>query len=105
MTEYIAMLVLALSLTAQAQEGPHPKEKHEGRPHRPHLTDEQKKQRDALIVKYDINKDGKLDKEERAKVSEEDRKLLRSFGPPGGPRGPRPHDGRSPKGEKPEHNK
>ena len=32
----------------------------------------------------------------RIKVSEEDRKLLRSFGPPGGPRGPR-KDGPHPK--------
>jgi hypothetical protein len=31
-----------------------------------------------------------LDKEERIKVSDEDRKLLRRFGPPpGGPRGPK----------------
>jgi hypothetical protein len=32
----------------------------------------------------------RMDKEERAKVSEDDRKLLRSFGPPpGGPKGPK----------------
>jgi hypothetical protein len=40
-----------------------------------------------------------LDKEERAKISDEDRKLMRSFGPPpggpGGPRGPK-HDGPPP---------
>ncbi len=61
-----------------------------------------KKQRSELIAKYDANKDGKLDKEERTKVSDNDRKLMRSFGPPpGGPRGPK-HDGPPPKdGERP----
>ena len=36
--------------------------------HGPKLTDEQK----AIIAKYDTNKDGKLDKEERAKITPED---------------------------------
>ena len=97
MNKYIAMMVLALSLSVNAQEGPkgppHQQlaaEQPAGRPPRPQLTEEQKKQRAELVAKYDVNKDGKLDKEERAKVSEEDRKKLRSFGPPpGGPRGPR----------------
>lgn len=52
---------------------------------RPLLTEEQKKQRDAIVKKYDTNKNGKLDLEERKNVSEEDRKLLR---PPG--KGPKP---------------
>jgi len=97
MIRYISMLFVALALTVNAQEGPKgprpqdgpPKEQREGPP-RPKLTDEQKKQRDAIVAKYDTNKDGKLDKEERAKVSEEDRRALRRFGPPpGGPRGPK----------------
>jgi len=98
--KYLFVLLVAAALTANAQEGPRgprpqdgpPKEQREGPP-RPKLTDEQKKQRDAIVAKYDINKDGKLDKEERTKVSDEDRKVLRSFGPPpGGPRkdGPPP---------------
>ena len=98
--KYLFALLMAAALTANAQEGPRgprpqdgpPKEHREGPP-RPRLTDEQKKQRDAIVAKYDTNKDGKLDKEERTKVSEEDRKALRSFGPPpGGPRkdGPPP---------------
>jgi hypothetical protein len=83
------LLVLTAALTLNAQEGP--KDPPPGnRPPRPQLTEEQKAKRDALIAKYDANKDGKLDREERAKVSDEDRKLLRSFGPPpGGPRGPK----------------
>lgn len=100
--KYLFALLVAAALTANAQEGPRgprgprpqdgpPKEQREGPP-RPKLTDEQKKQRDAIIAKYDTNKDGKLDREERTKVSDDDRKLMRSFGPPGGPRkdGPPP---------------
>ena len=40
------------------------------------LTDEQKAERKALIEKYDKNKDGKLDKEERAAMSAEDKEKL-----------------------------
>jgi hypothetical protein len=96
------LVVLAAVLTLNAQEGPKGPPTGGARPPlRPRLTEEQQKQRDALVSKYDTNKDGKLDKEERAKVSDEDRKLLRSFGPPGGPRGPR-KDGPPPKdGDRP----
>jgi hypothetical protein len=98
---YKYLLVLAAAFTLNAQEGPKGPPPGEGRPPRPKLTEEQKKQRTELIAKYDANKDGKLDKEERAKVSDDDRKLLRSFGPPpGGPRGPKndapPKDGDRP---------
>ena len=90
MYKYLLVLTAALSLNAQeGPKGPPPG----NRPPRPQLTEEQKAQRAALVAKYDANKDGKLDKEERTKVSEDDRKLLRSFGPPpGGPKGPK-HDG------------
>ncbi len=36
-------------------------------------TPEQKQERKALIEKYDANKDGKLDKDEMAKMSQEDK--------------------------------
>ena len=87
MLKYLVVLAAALTLNAQeGPKGPPPAD----RPPRPKLTEEQKKQRAELVAKYDANKDGKLDKEERTKVSDEDRKLLRSFGPPPG----RPkHDG------------
>ena len=87
---YKYLLVLAAAFTLNAQEGPKGPPPGEGRPPRPKLTGEQKKQRSELIAKYDANKDGKLDKEERTKVSDNDRKTLRSFGPPpGGPKGPK----------------
>src|SRR6266568_4268073 len=38
-------------------------------PDKPKLTDEQKAVRKEMVAKYDANKDGKLDKEERAKMS------------------------------------
>ena len=103
------LLTLITALCVSAQEGP--KKPQTGgpdpvpphlRPERPKLTEEQKKQRDALVSKYDANKDGKLDKEERLKVSDEDRQQLRRFGPPpGGPKGPK-KDGPPPKdGDRP----
>ena len=101
MLKYLLVLTAALSLNAQ--EGPKgpPPQGGPGRPPRPQLTEEQKKQRAELVAKYDANKDGKLDKEERTKVSDDDRKLLRSFGPPpGGPRGPK-HDGPPKDGDRP----
>ena len=92
MYKYLLVLVTTFTLNAQQSPktgGPDPIPPHL-RPERPKLTEEQKKQRNELIAKYDTNKDGKMDKEERAKVSDADRKLMRSFGPPpGGPRGPK----------------
>ena len=87
MLKYLLVLLTAASVYAQeGPKGPPPG----NRPPRPALTEEQKKQRAEIVAKYDTNKDGKLDREERTNVSEEDRKALRSFGPPpGGPRGPR----------------
>lgn len=88
------LLALLITFVVNAQEGPKtggpdPVPPHL-RPKRPKLTEEQKKQRDSIVSKYDANKDGKLDKEERIKVTDEDRKTLRRFGPPpGGPRGPK----------------
>lgn len=83
MKTIIALLALATTVVAQD-----PKPEHKGPPGRPPgpprppLTEEQKKARAEVIAKYDTNKDGKLDKEERKAVSKEDRKKL---GPPGRP--------------------
>jgi predicted lipoprotein with Yx(FWY)xxD motif len=60
MKKYIAIAVASASLAFAAEKV----EKKRG----PVLTDEQK----AIIAKYDTNKDGKLDKEERAKMTAED---------------------------------
>ncbi|MGC8887407.1 MAG: hypothetical protein ACP5MG_09655 [Verrucomicrobiia bacterium] len=45
------------------------------------LTPEQKQERKALIEKYDANKDGKLDKDELAKMSQEDKDKWQSLKP------------------------
>jgi hypothetical protein len=47
---------------------------------KPALTEEQKKARKELLSKYDANKDGKLDKEERAKITDEDKARLKKAG-------------------------
>ena len=73
-------IILGLSLTALAQDGPKPP-KSQGRKGPPK----------EFLEKYDTNKDGKLDQEERSKVSKEDKK---KFAPrrrgPSGPPSPRP---------------
>jgi hypothetical protein len=83
-------LLVATSLVAQVpkehppgQRPPPLEERQRSKgPKPPKLTEEQKKQRDAIVSKYDLNKNGKLELEERKNVNEEDRKVLRSFGPP-----------------------
>lgn len=64
MKKYIA-LALITAMTVVAAEKAEKK-------HGPVLTDEQK----AIVAKYDTNKDGKLDKEERAKMTDEDKAKL-----------------------------
>ena len=65
-------ITCALSLAAYADDDNKAEagKKHEAKP-------EQKAARKALLEKYDTNKDGKLDKEERAKVSVEDKAKLK----------------------------
>lgn len=67
---------LCLSLATLAQDGP-----------KPSKSQEKKGPPKELIEKYDTNKDGKLDKEERSKISEEDKKKFapRRKGPKGNP--------------------
>ena len=73
-------IILGLSLTTLAQDGP-----------KPPKSQERKGPPKEFLEKYDTNKDGKLDKEERSKVSQEDKK---KFAPrrrgPNGPPPPRP---------------
>ncbi len=70
-----AVLTLALlctaALTLQAQDAPKKKKE---------LTDDQKAVMKELLAKYDANKDGKLDKEERAKMSQEDKDKMEKAG-------------------------
>jgi hypothetical protein len=58
-------LIGTLALTASAAE--------KGKRQHKQLTDEQKTVQKDMVAKYDANKDGKLDKEERAKMSAEDK--------------------------------
>lgn len=44
------------------------------------LTAEQKKLRQEIVTKYDANKDGKLDKDERAAISAEDKTRMEKAG-------------------------
>ena len=56
----------ALVLAVQAGDGNQGKKKHE-------QTAEQKTLKKDMLAKYDTNKDGKLDKAEKAKLSAEDK--------------------------------
>jgi hypothetical protein len=64
----------ALALAVQAAEGKKERK----------LTDEQKKVMKEITDKYDTNKDGKLDREERAKISAEDKEKMEKAGLPTG---------------------
>ncbi len=70
-------ILLGFSLTSSAQDAP-----------RTPKSQERKGPPKEFLEKYDTNKDGKLDREERSKVSQEDKK---KFTPPRrGPNGPPP---------------
>lgn len=73
-------ILLGFSLASIAQDAP-----------KPPKSQERKGPPKELLEKYDTNKDGKLDKEERSKISEEDKKRFapRRKGPKGPP--PPPH--------------
>lgn len=104
MKKYVIALLAALALTTSAQEAPKGPPKNDQRPLRPALTEQQKKLQTELLAKYDLNKDGKLDRAERQKLTPGDRKNMRTAGlggPPddrGGPRkGMGPRDGMGPR--------
>jgi hypothetical protein len=64
-------LTCALALAVQAEGA---KKQHKA------LTDEQKAIQKEMLAKYDTNKDGKLQKEEKAKMSTEDKeKYAKAF--------------------------
>jgi hypothetical protein len=47
---------------------------------KPKRTEEQKTLMKEMVTKYDANKDGKLDKDERAKISAEDKAKMEKAG-------------------------
>lgn len=69
-------ILLGFAMTSLAQDGP-----------KPGKSQEKKGPPKELLEKYDTNKDGRLDKEERSKISEEDKKKFapRRKGPKGPP--------------------
>jgi len=69
-------LTCAFAVATQAEEATGTKSKHHAKP----LTAEQKAVQKAMLEKYDTNKDGKLDKGERAKISAEDKEKLEKAG-------------------------
>ena len=46
----------------------------------PKVAEDRRKLRKEMLEKYDANKDGKLDKKERAKISKEDQEKLEKAG-------------------------
>jgi len=62
-------LIVALCFTCVLAVAAHAEDKPAAKSDKKPLTAEQKTARKALVEKYDTNKDGKLDKEERAKIS------------------------------------
>lgn len=65
--------ICALTLVAQAGD-------EKGGKKRPEQTAEQKLIMKDMLAKYDANKDGKLDKTERAKISTEDKAKMEKAG-------------------------
>lgn len=66
----IVTIMCASSLILSAADAPKKKE----------LTDDQKKIMKEMVEKYDANKDGRLDREERAKMSAEDKEKMQKAG-------------------------
>jgi len=63
-----AVLLCAIAITVQAQDADVG-----GKKAKKELTAEQKQLQTDMLAKYDTNKDGKLDKEEKAAMSQEDK--------------------------------
>lgn len=74
----IAAIVLGLSLLGTVSYAKNGKNGKDGEKTKP--TAEQKQLRKEMTEKYDTNKDGKIDKEERAKISAEDKAKLEKAG-------------------------
>lgn len=63
-------LICAASISLSAADAPKKKE----------MTEDQKKLWKEMVEKYDANKDGKMDREERAKISAEDKEKMQKAG-------------------------
>ena len=67
----VVALCCATAIVVQAQDAAPKKHK---------LTPEQQTVMDAMLAKYDTNKDGKLDKTERAAMTQEDKEKMTKAG-------------------------
>lgn len=76
----VMALTAAFAVIANASEGDAKKEETTTKK-RPTLTAEQKATRKELLDKYDTNKNNRLDKEERSKMTSEDAKKWESIYP------------------------
>ena len=79
--KYILLtLLLGVSFSLSAQDAPKKNGPPQGPPPRKPLTESQKKLREEMVSKYDLNKNGKLDPEEVQKISEQDKKKMKDAG-------------------------
>ena len=69
-------LTCALAIAAQAEEATQTKKKHSTKA----PTPERKAAQKEILEKYDANKDGKLDKAEKSKISAEDKAKMEKAG-------------------------
>ena len=70
----IAGVICATAICVHADDTtPPPKTHHK-------MTEEQKALQKEMLEKYDTNKDGKLDKEEKSKISAEDKEKMKKAG-------------------------
>lgn len=86
---FLSLLPMLLSVNSFSQDTP-PRKGPPDPSQRPPLTEDQKKLRKEIVDKYDVNKDGKLDRDEMQKISETDRKKMRDAGLGPKPTGPKP---------------
>lgn len=75
------LLPLALGLVLLGLNAVNAEEKKkDGEAKRPEMTAEQKKLWKEMVTKYDADKSGRLNKEEKTKISDEDKKKLKDAG-------------------------
>jgi 5-hydroxyisourate hydrolase-like protein (transthyretin family) len=88
-----AAIFCASALLLQAQDAtPKKKAAHK-------LTAEQKELQKEMLTKYDTNKDGKLDKAEKAAISKEDKAKMKTAGLTGGKKKTPATDAAAPKAD------
>lgn len=77
--KFIISVLTAIAVCCMVATAAEGKKKGDGK--RPPMTAEQKECMKKMTEKYDANKDGKLDKEERAKMSDEDKGAMKKLFP------------------------